>query len=102
MLTLEDPQRFVKSRDVGPYLGLVPKQKDSGDSQPQLRITGVQIRRLRDPDVPNQFALATQAGQFYPSSRPLASGRHRVRGVGRRRDAANSSVRKLGLEISGV
>ena len=29
-LTLENPQRFAKSRDVGPYLGLVPKQEDSG------------------------------------------------------------------------
>ena len=39
VLTLENPERFAKSRDVGPYLGLVPKQEDSGDSQPQLRIT---------------------------------------------------------------
>jgi transposase len=31
VLTLENPERFVKSRDVGPYLGLVPKQEDSGD-----------------------------------------------------------------------
>jgi transposase len=38
-LTLESPERFAQSRDVGPYLGLVPKQEDSGDSQPQLRIT---------------------------------------------------------------
>jgi transposase len=38
-LTLENPERFAQSRDVGPYLGLVPKQEDSGDSQPQLRIT---------------------------------------------------------------
>jgi transposase len=29
----------VKSRDVGPYLGLVPKQEDSGESQPQLGIS---------------------------------------------------------------
>ena len=36
VLTLENPDRFVKSRDVGPYLGLVPKQEDSGESQPQL------------------------------------------------------------------
>jgi transposase len=35
VLTLENPQRFVKSRDVGPYLGLVPKQEDSGESQSQ-------------------------------------------------------------------
>ena len=39
VLTLETPKRFAQSRDVGPYLGLVPKQEDSGDSQPQLRIT---------------------------------------------------------------
>ena len=39
VLTLESPQRLVKSRDVGPYLGLVPKQEDAGESQPQLRIS---------------------------------------------------------------
>jgi transposase len=39
VLTLENSERFAKSRDVGPYLGLVPKQEDSGDSRPQLRIT---------------------------------------------------------------
>jgi transposase len=31
VLTLETPLRFARSRDVGPYLGLVPKQEDSGD-----------------------------------------------------------------------
>jgi transposase len=39
VLTLENPERFTKSRDVGPYLGLVPKQEDSGESQPQLGIS---------------------------------------------------------------
>jgi transposase len=39
VLTLEDPKRFPRSRDVGPYLGLVPKQEDSGERQPQLRIS---------------------------------------------------------------
>ena len=49
VLTLENPKRFAKSRDVGPYLGLVPKQEDSGDRQPQLRITkmgDMMLRRL--------------------------------------------------------
>lgn len=39
VLTLETPLRFTRSRDVGPYLGLVPAQEDSGDSQPQLGIS---------------------------------------------------------------
>jgi transposase len=49
VLTLENPDRFVKSRDVGPYLGLVPKQEDSGESQPQLGISkagDTMMRRL--------------------------------------------------------
>jgi transposase len=47
VLTLESPERFAKSRDVGPYLGLVPKQEDSGDNQPQLRISKVGDEMLR-------------------------------------------------------
>jgi transposase len=39
LLTLEDPRRFRKSRKVGSFLGLVPRQHESGDKAPQLRIT---------------------------------------------------------------
>lgn len=39
ILTLEDPGRFPKSREVGPALGLVPRRDQSGDQDPQLRIT---------------------------------------------------------------
>jgi transposase len=39
VLTVEDRERFQKSRDVGCYVGLRPKRSDSGKSQPQLRIT---------------------------------------------------------------
>ena len=39
VLTLEDKARFAKSRDVGCYVGLRPRRGDSGQSQPQLRIT---------------------------------------------------------------
>jgi len=39
VLTLEDKARFTKSRDVGCYVGLRPRRSDSGESQPQLRIT---------------------------------------------------------------
>jgi len=39
VLTLDDPDRFRKSREVAPALGLVPKRDQSGDRDPQLRIT---------------------------------------------------------------
>jgi transposase len=39
VLTLEDPYRFAKSRSVGAYLGLVPAQDQSGDRDPQKRIS---------------------------------------------------------------
>jgi transposase len=39
VLTLEDPYRFEKSRSVGAYLGLVPATAQSGDRDPQKRIS---------------------------------------------------------------
>jgi hypothetical protein len=39
VLTVEDPERFKKSRDVGCYVGLRPKRSESGEQQPQLGIT---------------------------------------------------------------
>jgi transposase len=39
VLTLEDPSRFSKIRTVGAYLGLRPRLRQSGEQQPQLRIT---------------------------------------------------------------
>jgi transposase len=39
VLTLEDPHRFEKSRSVGAYLGLVPVTSQSGERDPQKRIS---------------------------------------------------------------
>jgi transposase len=39
VLTLEDPHRFERSRSVGAYLGLVPATDQSGDRDPQRRIS---------------------------------------------------------------
>lgn len=39
VLLIEDPRRFLTSREAGAYFGLVPKLDESSDSQPQLRIT---------------------------------------------------------------
>jgi transposase len=49
VLTVEEPHRFRSSRSVAPYLGLCPRQQDSGDRSPQLRITkrgDAMLRRL--------------------------------------------------------
>jgi transposase len=39
VLTVEDPYRFEKSRSVGAYLGLVPASDQSGNRDPQRRIS---------------------------------------------------------------
>jgi transposase len=36
---IDDPKRFRRSRDVGPYLGLTPRRDQSGDRDPKLRIS---------------------------------------------------------------
>ncbi len=47
VLIVEDPKRFTKSREVGPYLGLVPGRSQSGSRDPGLRITREGDRLLR-------------------------------------------------------
>jgi transposase len=48
VLTLEDPYRFEKSRSVGAYLGLVPARDQSGDRDPQRRISKEGDEMLRE------------------------------------------------------
>ena len=47
VLVLEDPHRFSKSRSVGAYLGLVPGEDQSGESDPQQRISKEGDKMLR-------------------------------------------------------
>ena len=39
VLTLEDEKRFTDPRSVGAYLGLIPRRRQSGDLDPNLRIS---------------------------------------------------------------
>lgn len=39
MLTIDDPARMKSSRQAGPFIGLTPRTRQSGDTSPQLRIT---------------------------------------------------------------
>src|SRR5450759_4952725 len=47
ILTIEDAERFAHSREVGPYLGLTRKLRDSGDSRPELGISKAGDELLR-------------------------------------------------------
>ena len=47
VLTIEDPQRFAHTRDVGAYLGLVPRRDQSGNTDKQLPITKAGNTHLR-------------------------------------------------------
>lgn len=75
VLTLEDPQRFADSRSVGSYLGLRPRQSESGASAPQLGISKAGNNHLR--------RLLVQGAQYILG--PLAS---------------DSRLRRWGLEIA--
>jgi transposase len=62
VLTVEDRERFPKSRDVGCYVGLRPKQSQSGQSQPQLRITKEGDRYLRTLLVQGAHCVLSRRG----------------------------------------
>jgi transposase len=47
VLAIEDPNRFKDPRDVGPYLGLVPRRDQSGKSDKQLSISKAGNKYLR-------------------------------------------------------
>ena len=47
VLVIGDPHRFNRSRRVGAYLGLRPRQSQSGKGDPELRITKTGDKELR-------------------------------------------------------
>jgi len=47
VLTIGDPWRFIHNRDVGAYLGMVPRRSQTGQSDPELPITKAGSRYLR-------------------------------------------------------
>jgi transposase len=78
VLTLEDAERFAHSRDVGPFLGLQPKQRDSGNHQPQLGISQAGDRLLRSLLVQ---ASVGHRGGLRSAVQPQTAGGGRAGGV---------------------
>jgi transposase len=95
-LTIEDPARFPVSRSVGSYLGLRPRQRESGAKSPQLRITKAGDTHLR-------FLLVCAAhyilGPFGPDSdlRRWGLGLAEKGGKNARKRAVVAVARKLSV-----
>ena len=75
VLTLGSKERFKQSRDVGCYLGLRPKRSQSGDRDPQLRLT--------------------KAGNVYLRSLLIECANHILRPHGK-----DSALRQWGLNLA--
>jgi transposase len=96
VLKIEDPNRFRKVRDVGAYAGLCPGRDQSGESDPQLRISkrgDAYLRRLLVSAA--QYIL----GPFGPESALRSYGLKLAReGTARARKRATVAVaRKLAV-----
>jgi len=96
LLTIEDAERFQHSRDVGPFLGMQPKQRDSGNSQPQLGISKTGDRLLRSLLVQGAHCILRKGA---PDSDLRAWGRARLESGGKnaKRRTVVAVARKLGV-----
>jgi transposase len=63
VLTIEDPYRFAESREVGCFLGLKPGRRNSGESEPQKRISKEGDRYLRTMRVPGAHYILGPFGE---------------------------------------
>ena len=84
VLVIEDPDRFAHSRDVGPYLGVVPKRRQSGNWDPEMGITKAGDRLVR--------SLAVECAQHILSRNGVDSDLRRW-GLARIGDSASQKKR---------
>jgi transposase len=101
VLTLEDGERFEHSRDVGPYLGLTRKQRDSGESSPELGISKHGDKLLRRLLVQGAHCILRDGA---PDTDLKAWGKARLPGGGKKKGgktgkkkAVVAVARKLGV-----
>lgn len=96
VVTVEDPQRFERSRAVGAYFGLRPKKQQSGAHDPELRIS-----KTGDPFVRRMLVQAAQyiLGHYGPDTALRRFGERLVARGGRaaRKKAAVAVARKLAV-----
>ncbi len=100
VLTIEDPQRFRYSREVGPYLGLVQKKRQSGSRDPQLGISKAGDEMLRKLLVNCAHTILTNAAADSDLRRwglALLEAGQRAGQKGARSRAATAVARKLAV-----
>lgn len=93
VLTLADPHRFKRSRQVGAYLGLVPRVRQSGQRDPRLSIT-----KAGDPYLRRVLVSAAQyiIGPFGPETDLRRFGL-KLAAAGDKRRAVIAVARKLAV-----
>ena len=96
--TLEDPGRFRHSREVGAYLGLTPRQSQSGNRDPQLPISKAGDVRLRRLLVQCAHRILGPFGQDSSLRRWAQQLASRGGPAGRKR-AVTALARKLGVVL---
>lgn len=96
ILTIEDAERFEHSRDVGPFLGMQPKQRDSGESKPELGISKSGDRLLRSLLVQGAHCILRKGA---PESDLRRFGESKMQSGGKKakRRAVVAVARKLGV-----
>jgi transposase len=96
VLTIGAKDRFCRSRDVGPYLGLVPRQYDSGAHQSQLPISKAGNKYLRRLLVQSAHYIL---GPFGPDCRLRAYGERLAQRGGKnaKKRAVVAVARKLAV-----
>jgi transposase len=96
LLTVEDPGRFRTSREVGPFLGLRPAQRDSGNRQPQLGISKEGDRLLRSLLVQAAHCILRK-GAPESDLKIWGEGRMQRGGKNAKKRAVVAVARKLGV-----
>jgi transposase len=96
VLVVDDPERFADPREVGPYLGLVPKRDQSGNSDKKLGISkagNAYMRRLLVGSA--QYILGPFGEECDLRTRGLALAERGGRGA--KRKAVVATARKLAV-----
>jgi len=91
VLTIEDEGRFAHSRDVGCYVGLQPKQRESGDRAPELAISKAGDRLLRSYLVQAAHCILRKGA---PESDLRIWGLEKMQSGGKRQDEGKPSGSK--------